>query len=167
MEPLESQSHAQVLATALAQLQRQLKAHAVPLIELEQSLLATSAVVKRHDELTAELAVIADAIRRAEAESASRVNKCAQREAAAQQRYDDAEAGRHRDLATLESQITALKAEITTLTAERQRVREELQLARHDQADALVGLKSERDAAVKARDAVREALGKIKETIPT
>lgn len=134
---------------------------------LGQSFATVAGLLERQTELAAELVRLEDQTRRHEAESASRVLKCNQHEAAAQQRFTEAEEARHRELITLDQARTAIKTELAALYEERGRVRQEVQQARDEQADVLRGLAREQAAAAQALEASRAALTRLREAIPT
>ncbi|MEK9207052.1 MAG: hypothetical protein AAB922_01120 [Patescibacteria group bacterium] len=133
---------------------------------LAHALEALAPLLHRQDELNEQLVSIADDVRRAQAESVSRVKEYEQREAQADQRYHAAEASRQRDLATLEQTVATIKADITALKTERQALRDALQEAREEHARGLAVLAGEKRAAEQAAATAREKLAKIREGIP-
>lgn len=136
------------------------------LTALDESLAAVAGVLQQQAALTEELGRLETAIRRHEAESASRVKECQQREDLAEHRHADAEAARQRDRATLEQTIETIKAELSALKTERQGLREALRQARDEHAAALALLAREKTAAEQAVATAREQLAKIREGIP-
>lgn len=133
---------------------------------LDESLAAVAGVLQQQAELAEELVRLENEIRRHEAQSASRVKECQQREDLAEQRHADAEAARQRDRTTLEHTIETIKVELLALKTERQGLREALRQAHDEHAKALAVLAREKMAAEQATVHAREQLAKIREGIP-
>lgn len=134
---------------------------------LAQSLATVAGLLQRQAELGEQIVRLKDETTRAEAESASRLKECQQQEDAAQRRKTEAEIAGHRDLATLEDTRDQLKAEIAALYKERRDVQDVIQHVRDEHAQSLAVFARERAEATRALEAVRSALARVRETIPT
>ena len=136
------------------------------LASLGQSLAAVARLLHQQDELNEQLVSIAGDVRRVEAESASRVQKCEQREAIAQRQHHAATELRNRELTALDQRITAVKTEIAALTEARQSLRQAIEVAQAEHRDVLSGLAVAQRAATQALEATRASLAKLREAIP-
>lgn len=133
---------------------------------LAQSLATVAGLLRDHAGLIERLAGLKTDVQRAEAESASRLEKCRQRETIAARQQEEATGGRQRALATLDQRRDEITAEIATLTAERQVMRNAIERARAEQTDVLAGLALEHRAALQALEGARAALSTLRAAIP-
>ena len=156
--------HAKLIATA-QDLLRQLQEPGT-LQRFETSLAALAELLRREGDLARHLIRVEHDVKRAEAESASRVEKCQQRELIAQRQHQEATDLRNRELTALDERITALKTDIAALTEERQGARRAIEVAQAEHHDVLAGLAVEHRAATQALEATRASLAKLREAIP-
>ena len=156
--------HLKVITTAqdlLRQLQEQ-----ETVARFSEALDTLAELFQHQAALVAKLDLIDNDVRRAEAESGSRLQKCDQREARAQDQHRAATEARQKELATLDERCHRLLTEIGDLTTDRQRERDGLQQDQKDHAEGLVDMARERTAATQALEAVRASLVKLREAIP-